>query len=530
MRFIQVLSALAIVLVATLLSVRSDAEEKLPNPGAEESLQVEKAKPLAFVDHLLARQRRHDAMLKRVLNAQVDVSFDETRLDEAIKTLSERSSVPLRLELSALQDTGIEPGDPVSLNAPGSRLVAVLDMILRDHQLTWVIEDDAVFITSVDLANERLQSRVFVVDDLIRWFNEDQRDRFGNGTPVRSQFGGFSFEDAQSALVSVIQENTSGMWEDIDGAGGTLSFTSGLLVVNQTESVLLEVTRLISKLHQILKTEAKGGVWLIERSGYGAPECDEIRKKLDRKIAVYFEDTPLNEALQSIGKELDISIRPHEIALDDAGIPIDEPITLKCEAALHSVLSQMLRDLQLATLLRYGWMEVTTVDLATERLTAIFDVRDLQEIHDFSSDDLIQTIQGETNGMWEDIDGSGGTIQLHGGLLFITQTQHTLSEAQVLLTNLREKQASRTVPAATAQGNRLKTQFYRARSENEVTALQEALTTLVFPDTWETNGGGGFIQDVGPTLIVRQSPRVHSAIEEFLLELHAGKSAESRNP
>ena len=103
----------------------------------------------------------------------------------------------------------------------------------------------------------------------------------------------------------------------------------------------------------------------------------------------------------------------------------------------------------------------------------------------------------------------------------------------MLLTNLREKHALRTVPEAArlAQDNRLKTQFYRARNDSEVTALREALTTLVFPETWETNGGDGFIHDVGPTLIIRQTPRVHSAIEGFLLELKAGDgSTETLKP
>ncbi|MBC8290508.1 MAG: hypothetical protein H8E37_09345 [Planctomycetes bacterium] len=525
MRSIQVLSVLAIVLAVTIVSVVSSADEQ---PA------VETAKPLAFVEHLVAQQKRHDAMLKRVLSARVDVSFNETRLDETIKVLAERSKLPLRLELPSLSDAGIEPSEPISFDAPGSRLVAVLDVMLRDLLLTWVIENDVVVITTLDLANERLQSRVFVVDELITWVDTSQRDRFGNGTPVSSGFGGSVFEDAQQSLINMIQQNTTAMWEGIDGAGGTLSFTSGLLVVRQTESVLLEISRLISKLRQILKTEAKGGVWLVERRGRGAPECDEVRQKLDRKIAVNFQGTPLDEALQSIGKELDISVLLDEFSLADAGIPLDEPITLKSEAALHSVLSQMLTEFQLTYRLSYAWMEVTTVDIANEGLTtAIFDVRDLKGSHDFSADDLIETIQSETNGMWEDIDGAGGTIQFQGGLIFLTQTPETLSETQVLLTNLREKQASRKVHEAArlAQDNRPHTQFYNSRSVDEVAALREALTTLVFPETWETNGGEGFMHDVGPTLIVRQTPRVHSAIARFLLELNSGQPAEdSRKP
>ena len=48
-----------------------------------------------------------------------------------------------------------------------------------------------------------------------------------------------------------------------------------------------------------------------------------------------------------------------------------------------------------------------------------------------------------------------------------------------------------------------------------------ALTSFVFPDKWETNGGDGVMVEVGSRLVIRQTSEVHKVIAEFIRELSA---------
>ena len=73
----------------------------------------------------------------------------------------------------------------------------------------------------------------------------------------------------------------------------------------------------------------------------------------------------------------------------------------------------------------------------------------------------------------------------------------------------------------TVRSGAMETRFYHAESKEDVEALMTALTSFVFPGTWETDGGEGVMVQVGAKLVIRQTPEVHKAIAEFIRELQA---------
>ncbi|HEY4313753.1 MAG TPA: hypothetical protein VGN12_30210 [Pirellulales bacterium] len=50
-------------------------------------------------------------------------------------------------------------------------------------------------------------------------------------------------------------------------------------------------------------------------------------------------------------------------------------------------------------------------------------------------------------------------------------------------------------------------------------ALQNTITSLIDPETWEDNGGPGSIQFIGGALGIRQTAAVHAKLEQFLRDL-----------
>jgi len=72
----------------------------------------------------------------------------------------------------------------------GITLRSALKILLQDLQLTYVIEDEVMKITTVDLANERLSTRVYPVGDLVVELNAQSVGGQGSGGLGGQQLGG----------------------------------------------------------------------------------------------------------------------------------------------------------------------------------------------------------------------------------------------------------------------------------------------------------------------------------------------------
>lgn len=126
---------------------------------------------------------------------------------------------------------------------------------------------------------------------------------------------------------------------------------------------------------------------------------------------------------------------------------------------------------------------VTTLEESEEYMFAVVaDTRQLFAIVRSTDDGLTETIQLETNGTLEDLDGAGGINRTVGGLTFIRQTQATIGEVAVLLKDLKSGVAladSSKSPGQAIRSSGMETRFYPAESKEDVEPLVTALTSFV---------------------------------------------------
>ena len=120
---------------------------------------------------------------------------------------------------------------------------------------------------------------------------------------------------------------------------------------------------------------------------------------------------------------------------------IDEPVTLKVSnTPVRTILKLLLEDLELTIFVEDAVVKVTTFEICNCKLeTGIFPVSDLVTDDRKSWKTLSRLIQGDTDGLWEKLDGSGGTITASRATksLIIRQTPEVLGEVQRILTFLR---------------------------------------------------------------------------------------------
>ena len=165
------------------------------------------------------------AIFKRFAEPQM-VNARETPFHEPLGLLASRCGIRLWIDKEALVAEGIDLDQQVTLRLHGTALATVLHKLLDPLQLTFVVEEGTLVVTTLAKANELLSTRVGFTGDI-------PEARTG------------------SDLLTTIQEATSGRWEQIDGEGGTLWMAvPDWLVIRQTQACHLESAELLDDLRQ----------------------------------------------------------------------------------------------------------------------------------------------------------------------------------------------------------------------------------------------------------------------------------------
>ena len=105
--------------------------------------------------------------LEAALAERTDLAFTDTPLTDAIDFLEDVHGISIIIDTAALQDEGVDPSSPVNIELSGITLRSALKLMLTPLQLTYVIEDEVMKITTQAKADEVLTTRVYPVADLV---------------------------------------------------------------------------------------------------------------------------------------------------------------------------------------------------------------------------------------------------------------------------------------------------------------------------------------------------------------------------
>ena len=175
---------------------------------------------------------------------KTEIDFDETSLVEAVEMIKEmHEGIPVVIDQTSLDLAGVSADDDtVTLALSGTTLRSALRMMLKSLDLTYLVTDGILVITTIEEAEQRLNTEVYPVVDLV-----DGKD----STNVAR-----SADMLMELLVRTVSPET---WESAGGMG-SLSYFRGQLVVAQTQEVHGNVVTLLEKLRKSIK--ASGGLEL----------------------------------------------------------------------------------------------------------------------------------------------------------------------------------------------------------------------------------------------------------------------------
>jgi type II secretory pathway component GspD/PulD (secretin) len=231
----------------------------------------------------------------------------------------------------------------------------------------------------------------------------------------------------------------------------------------------------------------------------------EIYRRLDAPIASWdYKDMPLKQIIDDLQVSTGLNIVPDGPALNEQGISLDRPVTMKLDSiALKSALNLLLRQVHLTHVVRDEALVITTEENARGKLeTKIYPVTDL----------VIPVLNASP------IEGSN-TLQ--------NMAQQATNNPNLKLGGVAPWLGSTSMgngkdvsQGGTSAGTSQSISRENAKGTIEQT-LMNLVTNTIAPQSWDSVGGHGHIDwyPVGQALIVNQTPDIQEQIQELLQAL-----------
>jgi hypothetical protein len=181
------------------------------------------------------------AKIEQALDAAAEFEFNATPLQEVTQFLAETYQIPVLIDRRALDDVGMGSDTPVTISLKGVSLRSALHHLLHEFDLTYVITNEVLKITTPEDAEDSLQTVVYPVADLV-----------AAGRPVQnpgdSRSDDYDYDTVIETITTTIEPDS---WDEVGGAGVIEPLSPWrLLAISQTEEVHEEIAALLKTLRQ----------------------------------------------------------------------------------------------------------------------------------------------------------------------------------------------------------------------------------------------------------------------------------------
>ncbi|MGH7138425.1 MAG: STN domain-containing protein, partial [Pirellulales bacterium] len=135
-----------------------------PDPEVWQML-TERRKKYKSVD--LTQHGENESRILAALDEKTELEFTDQPLEDVIEYLAQAHEINIQLDQKALTDAGVGSDTPVTRNVKGITLRSALKLILSESDLTYIIRNEVLMITSKTEAESMLSTRVYPVADLV---------------------------------------------------------------------------------------------------------------------------------------------------------------------------------------------------------------------------------------------------------------------------------------------------------------------------------------------------------------------------
>ncbi|MBC8350986.1 MAG: hypothetical protein H8E66_03310 [Planctomycetes bacterium] len=171
------------------------------------------------------------ARIERALNGETTFDYLDQPLKDVIEDISYSHNIPIIIDVEALDDFGIDTGTPITKSIKGISLRSALRLTLRELDLTFIIRDEVLQLTTTEVAKMELSTRFYSIGELL----PPQKD------------GKLLTE----LIMTVVAPDT---WSETGGAGSIVYLDHiESLVIRQTDEVFQTIGQLLAATKQMVE-------------------------------------------------------------------------------------------------------------------------------------------------------------------------------------------------------------------------------------------------------------------------------------
>lgn len=135
-----------------------------PDPQVWQELTVRRKR---YSSVALDRRGKSEEKILAALDDNTRLEFIDTPLSEVIDYLKDLHNIPIEFDRKAIETAGVPVSTPVTRNLSGVSLRSALRLMLKELDLTYVIKNQVLLITTPEDAGSQLTTKVYPVADLV---------------------------------------------------------------------------------------------------------------------------------------------------------------------------------------------------------------------------------------------------------------------------------------------------------------------------------------------------------------------------
>lgn len=230
----------------------------------------------------------------------------------------------------------------------------------------------------------------------------------------------------------------------------------------------------------------------------------EIESKLSMPVNLNFNNILLKDAIEDLRSFYGINIVPDMPALEQEGISLDRPVSLKLEqVSLKSALNLLLHSVHLTYVIKDEVLQITTESHARGKLQTVT----------YQVADLVVPVENYVNPL---LTNSLSPIL---GISANQQPSNSSATTPLMSPNSMTGGTPTGTPSGTASNGNVSTTKKSSQTMEEM--LIKLLTSTISPQAWNNMGGPGTIEyfPLTMSLVINQSPDIQEQVADLLTAL-----------
>lgn len=226
---------------AAAVPAQEEASEPSRSKGAAGSTTFD-APPIEY----FPKPSKHEIKIREALDLPTSIEFLDLPLVDCMAYLTQYHKINIWFDRKTLTEEGVRLDQPITLKLAGVTLRSILKLLLEPVQLTYVIEDDVMKISTPAGVGHKVITRTYPVRDLYRGpIREEGQPVDEKGAPRRAPLAPRP-GDLETAITKAIEPDS---WEHADGPGSiTYVSEAGSFVIRQTTAAHEQILQLLRDL------------------------------------------------------------------------------------------------------------------------------------------------------------------------------------------------------------------------------------------------------------------------------------------